>query len=281
MSDNKHVPPDIGEGRDVDDDPQLILGAGRDVNADAGGDPTDDADGFEGYSPKLKETLVKRGFKSVDELVDSYLEQESKATKLREDVDRLSFQPPPVMPSPEQVFPEDRTGDDLEGVTFPDDPGDVLLDREKGRKFLQDAALAISRNVEGRLEKKNRVEKARAMYAETVKYIQKDPQKFEQLRPTMVQLAQRYPNASIKELYGEAERMQSDSLKAQADALRKEVFGDIPPERIQALLSKANPAHIAGGGTSGGTGQDLHLSEQQKIEKEIKQRILDAGKMLE
>lgn len=265
--------PDTGTGADTgleDDQPLPDMGAGVDLEGEPGeaGQAPDTEPLDLTKIPELHDVAVKKGYKTAADIVDDLKRLEQQNTKLSQELRvanmRATLPPPRPMGGPEPTRRSPR----------PTDPYELVQDPAKFNKFLDEYDAAIEERVYNRVHKEATDKEYDAAYRKAQALIAKDPEKFERLRPIMHQMSLSEPNADLDDLYARAE------VKRQADIqeLRKEVLGDIDPDRLKVIAAKARPAGISG--ASGG-GQQTGATGGKTPEQIIKEAILGSDKLIE
>jgi len=200
------------------------------TDSDAG----DQGDGGEpeGAIPEnVKELMVKKGFKSVKDLVDSYSKLESSNTDLRSRVERLSYQPPPVSQSP-QSAPE---------LELPDDPVELVSNKQTLTKFVN----SLKQNIHGEIANKEYLDKLRKGQVQmNRKMTEVGTERWEKLKPYMITVANQTNADDIDWIYGEAEKLEKQSKQRLLETVDLEE-GDVA--FLKKLKGRIKPAPVSGG----------------------------------
>jgi len=258
LEDDQPPLPDMAGGTDLEDD----AGAGAGQVPDTG--PLDLT-----TIPELHDVAVKKGYKSVADIVKALEGLEQQNTRLSQELRVSKLQatlpPPRPMGGPEPTRRSPR----------PTDPYELVQDPAKFNKFLDEYDAAIEERVYNRVHKESTDKEYDMAYRKAQALIAKDPEKFERLRPIMHQMSLSEPNADLDDLYARAE------IKRQADIveIRKEAFGDIDMDRLKVIAAKAKPAGISG--ASGGGQQTAGGAGSKTAEQVIKEAILGSTKLIE
>lgn len=280
----KKEPPEIGKGSEIaagSETPEI--GKGEELVPEDEFDetvvPPDIGEGTAGsLSTETQEYLKSKGFKDADDLVKSHEGLEKRQTELARDnrLNRLTgaFN----VPASTEVRPEGSLT--REKIEIPDDPSELLYDKEKFTKFLDKYGAEVEARTLTKVDAHLGKQEENRILAEYNSVLSKDPEKFEKLRPTMFNLTKRYPNASMQDLYDEADSIFTDQKEKASDEFLKDTFGqDVDKDKLKTIASKIRPAAISAG--SGG-GQEIAvtaLSGAQERAKKVKEEILGATKL--
>jgi len=260
-NEDKHSPPNIGEGEEVDKS-QDLLGLGEDIDRNSQ-EQGSDTTGKEALDQLLKE----KGISDEQALVETFRNYEKEITKLKQDVKRMSMgplpeqtqYPPPIMPPK-----EDGTVDFQDIV--PEDPSEIMYDKEKFLGFLGNLKKNFDKAVETKIREK---EKAEA-YAEVNSYRQRNPEKYNKLRGLAHELSYHYPRANVEQLFELAE----EEYKKRLGVLREDM--GLSDSQLKTLNARATQRGQIGGRDSsplGGT------DSEESRKKKIVQEILSAGRL--
>jgi hypothetical protein len=196
--------------------------------------------------PKVQELLKKKGFKNLDELADSYSSLESQTTRLSQER-KLKFIPP---------GPEFQTG--IAGAERKNQPFKATLPKGIYEKITDDeAALGVFDSFGNQVlerakadlrEEYGEEKKREVQVAVGVKRAQ-DPETFDRLVPRMKFLADKYPHATLDQIYAQAdEDEKADRTRIESESETK--FRKLIREEINKI---ANPVNISeSGGEEGG-----------------------------
>jgi hypothetical protein len=215
-------------------------------------------DGLDASVTKLQELMVKKGFKDVSQLVDWASEQESKATQLRQDLERMKAGYQNPMPYPSYVppvqpveQPQGRQVNDLNTA----DPFEILTDAEKFRRMTESLKQEIANSIRMEMEAKEQARKYQEMVTRVNQKRMEDPVKFDELRPLMIELSYQFPDADLDVLYREAERMNNDRKKQMTEQLKKELgLEGVDPDKLKTVLSRVRTQPVSGAGINAGGG---------------------------
>jgi len=224
----------------------------------------------EELDPELKRLMEKKGYKSPAEVAKAFNALERERTKLEQER-RMSSLLPADIPARPKTKRELKPYPKLEK-----DPMDMTKEeyeqhRTQEREALKDELSYMYTEAEADKE-------YRRTYASAMTRINKDPEKFQRLKPIMNDLRYQYPQANFDQLYEQAEGLEKDVSKRRKEEVARELFGeDVDMDKLGTLLAKTRPAVISG---AGGTGADKtkRLTREQ-AEKKLKDDIFgkDAG----
>ena len=223
----------------------------------------------EKLSPELEAIMKKKGFKDLDEFAGAYKALEKKETELEKDARLRSLAEVPPRPKTERTFTEvpalTKDPYDMSKEEFEDYQG------KRERRF-EEKMTAMYQDAEA--DKKWDRE-----YREVIAVKNKDPERFEALKPTMTTIYREYPNAPIAELYSMADEREKVQSQKRKEGLIREVFGpNADVDKLKTLISKARPAVVSDAGGAGATGGTKTSEEKAKdaiwsgIEKADKRR---------
>lgn len=218
----------------------------------------------EELDPELKQLMEKKGFKSPGEAVKAFEALEREKTKLEQDR-RMSSLIPADIPARPRTKRELKPYPKLEK-----DPLDMTKEeyeqhRMQEREALKDELSYMYTEAEADKE-------YRRTYTSAMTKINKDPQKFQKLKPIMNDLRYQHPQANFDQLYETAEGLEKDVSKRRREEVARELFGeDVDVDKLGTLLAKARPAAISGAGGSGAD-KNKRLTREQ-AEKKLKDDI--------
>lgn len=263
--------PDIGKGESLDEFDETL--APPETGQGAGG----------ALSTETQEYLKRKGFKSADELVKSHASLEKKQTESAREarLNRLSGLGVPVVQTGD-VRPAGTVSREREKIEIPDDPSELLYDKEKFTSFLDRYGKEVEQRTLDKVEAHLGKQEEQKIVADYNELLRKDPEKFEKLRPTMFQLSKRYPDATLHDIYDEAEAIFEEEKKKASDELLRDTFGpDVDRDKLKTLVAKAKPAQISVGA---GGGQEITeivtpTSDVRARARKIKEDILGADKL--
>lgn len=280
----KKEPPDIGKGSEVEAGSETPeIGKGEELVPEDEFDDTivspDIGEGTGGpLSAETQEYLKNKGFKGTDDLVKSHEGLEKRQTEVARDnrLNRLTGAfniPPQTQERPAGAVTRKK-------IEIPDDPSELLYDKEKFKTFLDSYGAEVKASTLEEVDAHLGKQEEQRILAEYNDVLSKDPEKFEKLRPTMFNLSKRFPNASMKDLYDEADAVYAEQKKRASSELLTDAFGpDVDQDKLKTLVSKMKPAAIS---TGSGGGQEIAvtaLSGGRERAKKIKEEILGATKI--
>lgn len=251
-------PPDTGKdeeelGTDIVDDTEQVpdMGQGEELSKEAAeeGEPSEAPDtgqAEEGEaSQKLQEFMKKKGLKNLDEVAKVLADSEKRQTELEQER-RLSSLLPQQIPPRQKIEREARPYPKLEK-----DPID--MSKEEYQKMREQERGAFKDEIRNEYLDAEDEKEYRRTYARATKVINKDPEKFERLKPTMNNLRFQYPNATFEQLYDAADGMEGQVEKERKETISRDLGlsqGDL--DTLKVLAGKARPARISGAGATGG-----------------------------
>jgi hypothetical protein len=224
---------------------------------------------------KLQSFMQKKGIKDIVALVDLTADLESKNTKLGQDVQRLSAvtQAPLGEPggfSTSRVRPQLPEKD--EDIPLPENLIELVTDRGK----LQTLMKSVKKMARDEYEQGRQAEEVDSHREEVARKQAENPEKFEELRPTMFELAGKFPTLRIDQLYAMAEKRVVDKDKALIDKFKTALgLDNVDTAKLKDVLKRARVAPI-----SSGTGRqvDIPESEKKKADAELLTAIANADK---
>lgn len=250
-AENLEESPDKDKTLELTDDKPAKMGEGEELVEGKEGEETtlpDTGKGEEGkLPPEIEALMKKKGFKDLSEVANAYEAQEKKQTESDKDARLRSFIPSeiPERPKTERTFTEVPTlikePVDMTKEEFEDYQG-------KREKRFKEELTAMYEDAEAD-------KKWKRDHEEVMRVVNKDPRRFEEIKPQMRIAYQKYPNAPIEELYSMADEMEKEEAKERTKKITTDIFGgDIDPDKLKVLLSKLKPAEISGAPGAGGTG---------------------------
>ncbi len=263
--------PIMGEGEDLDlEKKDPIMGEGEEIGEEEAGEAEGSEEGEEaGKESKLQVLLKKRGLKSEDDLVDLLEKQERRITELGK-TSRINS----LIPARPAVMPERR---EPTPIDVPDDLYEIITDKEKSKKYINDLAASIRRQTRAEIEEEEAARTYDRMRKEAIELVREDPDKFVRLRPLMIQIANEDPGLGLRELYAEADQR----AKADREVQAKELMAGmgIDPNDLRHLVAKKRPAEISTASGGGAASSRVNLTDRQKVEEQIKKNILGANRL--
>jgi hypothetical protein len=231
--------PDMGEGEVVEEE----------VTEEGEPTPTPDKDKLEEgeASEKLQEFMKKKGLKSLDEVATVLSESEKRTTQLEQERRLSSLLPQNIPPRPKTQ----RQVKEIPKLT--EDPVD--MSKEDLEKYLRERDAAVEDRLTAKYEDAEADKEYNKAYAQASRLINKDPEKFERLKPIMANLHGQYENATFEQLYDAADGLEEQVEKERKASLSRDLGlnqGDL--DNLKALVGKARPAKISGATSAGGEG---------------------------
>ena len=200
-------------------------------------------------SPELEATMKRKGFKDPAELAKAYDASEKKQTELEKDARLRSLTAEiPQRPQVERTF--------TEVPVLTKDPLDMT--KEEFEDYQNKREKRFTEEITAKYEDAEADKKWNSDHQKVMRVMNKDPRRFEQLKPQMRIVYQKYPNAPIEEIYSQADEMEKTERVKQSEGFIKEVFGaDTTIEdvaRLKTVMSKARPAVVLDTPGAGGAG---------------------------
>ena len=266
--------PDTDNEQELGKDPVPKMGAGEDlpegkVAKETEASITEQAE-EEKLSPELEELMKKKGFKDLSEFAKAYEASEKKQTELEKDARLRSLTQVPERPKQEREikpYPE-----------LTKEPYD--MSKEEYEVFRKQEREAFKDELTGMYEDAEADKKWNREYRETMAVVNKDPERFEALKPTLATLHTKYPDAPLSEIYPLADEMEKSQNQRRKDEFIKETFGpNVDVDKLKTLVSKVRPAEIAGAGGAGAA--NVNKTGQQKAEEAIWDGIKESDKRRE
>lgn len=224
---------------------------------------------------KLQEFMVKKGFTTVDQVVAFAAEQESKNTTLRQDVQRLSaIQPTTVQKAPSGVVKEEEE----KPLALPEHLIDLVTDPAKLQALLAQVEERAEKRAEKRYAKARADESAGALQAQVADKMAKDPEKFNALRPKMIEISLQHPEIKdIDKIFTMAEERTTAERKALAQSVMKEMgLTEVDPAKLKTILTRARVTAPITAGT--GSQVDVSKAPHEKEKAELFEAIANADK---
>jgi len=245
--------PDKDKGLELTDDKPPIMGEGQELVEGKPGEETTAPDigkaGEEKLSPEILELMKKKGFKDLSEVAKSLESQDRKITDLESERRVQSFIPREAPPRPRV---------EREFTSFPelkDEPYNVT--KEELDNYLKQTGKAFEERLTAKYEDAEADKKWDREYRETMAVVNKDPERFEEIKPQLRVLHNKYPDAPLGEIYPMADKMEKEQAKEKVEKLRGEILGgDIDPDKLKTLISRLRPAIVSDAGGAGATGAD-------------------------
>lgn len=272
-TETKEGSPDKDKSLELEEEPISEMGKGEEVpesEEEGTPSPPDKEKVEEVDVPEpLRDIMLKKGFKTLEELAESYKNQETKITEQSKDarLSRLTF-PSTVPPRPgakdrsEFKIPEpEKDPYQMSKEEFADHIGKVVS-----------VVKAEQKELEADRE-------WNAKYAEAISIIAEDPKKFERLRPIVADLYRQHPGHSLRNYMVEAERLEKEYKTEQKKAVLEDIGldpEDIP--KLKTILGKTRMPRISetSAATGGGT-----LTKEQKEEAKLIDDILKTNRLSE
>jgi len=260
MTEEKKIEsPNSDKTLELTDDKPAKMGEGEELVEGKPGEETEasitEQAPEEKLSPELEAVMKKKGFKDLDEFAGAYKALEKKETDLEKDARLRSLTEVPPRPKVERTFAEipklTKEPFDMSREEFEDYQG-------KRETAFQEKMTAMYQDAEA--DKKWDRE-----YRETMAVVNKDPERFEALKPTLATLHTKYPNAPLSEIYPMADEMEKTQSQRRKDEFIRETFGpNADVDKLKTLVSKVRPAEIAGASGPGATNVSKTDLEKKK-----------------
>lgn len=230
----------------------------------------------EELSPELEATMKRKGFKTPAELAKAYDASEKKQTELEKDARLRSLTPTDAPQRPKE---------ELQFKSMPEltkEPFD--MSKEEFGAYQKQREEVVEHNLTIKYQEAEKDKEWNRQYAETMKtlnFINKDnPNRFEELKPILNDLHERYPKATLADIHPMAEEMEKTQRVGRKSDFIKEVFGpDTTADDIATLksvMSKVRPAVVSDATGIGATG-----GGKKKPEDAIWEDIAKADKIRE
>ena len=254
----------------VDDTEQIPdMGEGEEISTEEGetekpAEAPDTGEAEEGVvSPKLQEIMKKKGWKNLDDFAKAYESSEKKRTELERDRRVSSFLPDEIPPRP-KVEREKKPYPKLEK-----DPMDMT--KEEYERFRAEEREAFKSEMQNMYLDAEADKAYQQEYRQAMKRINKDPEKFNRLKPIMNDLRHRYPKANFDDLYDMAAEEEQGVTEKRKEIIRNDLgLSQQDIDDLKALRDKARPATISGGSTGvGGAGRMTPEQREKKIKDDI------------
>lgn len=247
-----------------DEDGERAKGGGADLAVDD-----------EASEEKVRAFMVKKGVNDLGKLVDFFSGLESKNTKLVQDVKRLSaVRSYPVLGTGAVQGgggSRDSADDEIK-LDLPENPIDLVMDKAKLQKFSEN----LIRLGEERQVKREQARTFSEIQVRVQAKMEANPEEFDELKPTMLELAKQYPGADIDQLYEGAKFQRAAQAKSLAATIKRELgLTDIQTERLKGLSARLRTTQI-----TAGTGVQVKVAEteEEKTNKTLLEAIRNADK---
>lgn len=219
---------------------------------------------------KLQSFMVKKGIKSLDELVDLTSDLESKNTKLSQDVQRLSAIPTPAF-VPTGV-PGTAMAPASEELDLPANLIDLVTSKETLAKFVK----GIEDRTVHRLQRVKETEDMTSIAAEVAAKRAENPVEFDELRPIMLELTYKNPKSKLPEIYEAAKKTRDAREAALAERIQARLgLSAQDRERLKGITNRLRTAPVTSGS---GKQVDPIIAERDKADKELLSAIANADK---
>lgn len=235
------------------------------AGGDTGGAPDDD----DASVAKLQSFMQKKGISDIGKLVDQMADLESKNTKLSQDVQRLSAATAAPAGEPggfstARALPRIPVKD--EDIPLPENLIELVTDRNK----LQTLLKSVRQAARDEYEQGRQVDDYATAKAQVDRKQAENPERFDELRPTMLELTVKYPKANIDQLWTMAEEKQAAKEKALTDRIKASLGLDsIDTAKLKDIVKRSRVAPI-----SSGTGRQVIPVERD--EEKAKSDLLTA-----
>ena len=224
---------------------------------------------------RLSDLMRKKGFKSVSELVDWAENLEKKNTELSQDVQRLASVVPPGVPG---VSPAPAPGyvpsyvpprQEEEDVEIPENPVDIVSDRQSLSKFVRKLKSSVLNEVRREFE----VREYNRYLAELHRIRSRNPAEFDNLRPLMLQIHNQTGIQDVETLYEMAKRTYDQQMESWANVLKQKLGLDkVDTEKLKGVVSRIRQAPI----TSSSSGVNMQEGDIERESRELQKAIMDA-----
>jgi hypothetical protein len=228
----------------------------------------------EELSPELEATMKRKGFKTPAELAKAYDASEKKQTELERDARLRSLTAEiPIRPKVERTF--------TEVPVLTKDPID--MSKEEFEDYQGKREKRFTEELTAKYEDAEADKKWDREYRETMAVVNKDPKRFEQIKPQLQELHAKYPDAPLSEIYSAADKMEKEQGQVRKDGFIKEVFGNDTTQddidKLKTVMSKARPAIVSDAGGAGA--EAVNKAGEQKAVEVIWDGIEKADKRRE
>ena len=213
-------PPDMGQGD------ELITGKEDEVIEE------------EKIDPETEALMKKKGFKDPAELARAYEAQEKKQTELEKDARLRSFIPSeiPARPKVERTF--------TEVPELTKDPYD--MSKEEFKNYQDKREKRFEEEMTAKYEDAEADKDWDRGHQEVMRVMNKNPERFEAIKPQMRTVYQKHPNAPIEEIYSMADELEKGQRKSKKDEFLRDTFGpDADIDKLKTIISKARPAVVS------------------------------------
>ena len=261
--------PDKDKGLELTDDKPPDMGTGEELVEGKEGEETEasiiEQAEEEKLSPELEELMKKKGFKDLGEFAKAYEASEKKQTELEKDARLRSLTEVPARPRVERTF--------TEVPELAKDPYD--MSKEEFGEYQTKREKAFEERMVAKYEDAEADKKWDREYRETMAVVNKDPERFEVLKPQLQALHARYPKAPLSEIYSIADETEKVHSQKRKEEFIRETFGpNADVDKLKTLVSKVRPATVS---DAGGTGAaNVNKTDKQKAAEAIWAGITDA-----
>ena len=236
--------PDTDKTLELTDDKLPDMGKGEELVEEKVGEGTEE----EKLSPELEATMKRKGFKTPDELAKAYDASEKRQTELEKDARLKSLMPSgiPERPKTEREF---TPYPELEKE--PIDMSKAEFEAYQGQREKAHDERLIAKYEDAEADKKWKRD-----HEEVMRVVNKDPTRFEEIKPQLRTLHQRYPDAPLEEIYPMADEMEKEQSKKRGDKFLKDTFGaDADIDKLKTVISRVRPPVIADATGTKGSGK--------------------------
>lgn len=217
--------------------------------------PSDEGQGEkteeESLSP-FEELRRKKGFKTADDLADSYVQAErlisdlgEKNAKMLERLERLENLVKQGIVSPRSYMPEENPQKEApteEDEFFVPTPQKV---KEVAKKAVKEVVEEYQKQL---------------MMQRLTRVRMSDPETFDRLRPVMIQISQENPHLDIEEIFDEAKKREKDYI----EKIKQNVMGGMSEEELKKVLRAIKKADQRTGFITGGGSEAKEPSPEEK-----------------
>lgn len=241
----------------------------------AGTGDADRAVDDEASEAKVRAFMVKKGVNDIGKLVDFFAGLESKNTKLAQEVKRLSavnrFSAAGLGAVQGGGASQGSAGDEIQ-LDIPENPIDLVMDKTKLQKYSEN----LIRIGEERQAKREQARTYSEIHARVQAKMEENPEEFNELKSSMIELSKQYPGADIDQLYEGAKLQRAAQAKSLVAIVKKELgLTDSQTERLKGLSARLRTAPI-----TSGTGVQVKVAEsdEEKANKTLLEAIRNADK---
>lgn len=165
-----------------------------------------------------------------------------KQTELEKDARLRSLTEVPERPKTERTF--------TEVPELTKDPYD--MSKEEFAEYQAKRERAFEERMVAKYEDAEADKKWDREYRETMAVVNKDPKRFNEIKPQLQELHAKYPNAPLSEIYPVADEMEKAASQQNRDKFLKETFGpNADVDKLKTLISKVRVPVVSDVGGAG------------------------------